>query len=165
MSTKNIGTGMLYVSWVLILAMLAYFFGNWEEDKINPNRKITGTEINGIREIVLERNRYDHYVLNAEINGVSIAFLVDTGATHLVFTEAQALQAGLKKGLPFWVSTANGDIQVFDTTVSHMQMGNIELQGLAASINPHMDGHALLGMSALVDLEWTQKGERLIIRQ
>lgn len=162
---KNTGKAMFCVGWIMCLGMLVWIFGNWEQAKINPNQQIQSSHIDGALEVILQRNSQGHYLLNADVNGTSITFLVDTGASHLVFTESQAKKIGLEPGRPFYVSTANGDIQVRSAEVDRLKIGDIQLYELPASINPHMDGEALLGMSALANLEWTQRGDKLIIRQ
>lgn len=162
---KKAGRAMLYIGWVIFLALLVYIFGNWEEAKINPNQNVQSS-INGeTAEVILQRNSQGHYLLNAKVNGATVTFLVDTGASQLVFTESQARKAGLVAGGSYPVSTANGTIRVMSTEVGSLKIGDIELYQLPAAINPHMDGYALLGMSALVNLEWTQRGDKLIIGQ
>jgi len=156
---------MLFIGWIIFLGLLVQIFGNWEEAKINPNQKLQSS-INGeAAEVVLQRNSQGHYLLNAKVNGATITFLVDTGASQLVFTESQAKKAGLIAGRPYSVSTANGNIQVMSTEVGRLKIGDIELYQLPAAINPHMQGYALLGKSALVNLEWRQSGDKLILRQ
>ena len=47
-----------------------------------------------------------------------------------------------------------------------LQLGDIQLREVAALITPGMEGHeVLLGMSALKQLEFTQKGGTLVLRQ
>ena len=161
---SSMGRGMLYVGWVIVLAILVYIFGNWEKDQINPNRSLDTNYVGDTKEIVLERNNWGHYLLTAQVNGIDVDFLIDTGASHLVFTERQAEKIGLSRGLPFNVSTANGDIRVYSATVNQLRMGDLLLENVRASINPHMNGEALLGMSALANLSWEQRGNLLIIR-
>lgn len=162
---KKIGKTMLYIGWSIFLVMLVYFFGNREEAKINPNQQLQSSSMNGVAEVILQRNSTGHYLLNAKVNGTTITFLVDTGASQLVFTEAQAKKAGLVANRPYSVSTANGTIRVFSTQVDNLKMGEVEMYQVPAAINPHMEGYALLGMSALANLEWRQSGDKLIIRQ
>lgn len=163
--TRKTGRIMLYIGWAIFLLMLTMIFGNWEESRINPNRHPQSSLIDGTAEVILQRNNQGHYLLNAQVNGTTISFLVDTGASQVVFTESQAKKIGLESGFPYYVGTANGDIQVWSTEVGQLNIGDIQLQDIPAAINPHMDGYALLGMSALVNLEWTQSGDRLILRQ
>jgi len=156
---------MLFIGWTIFLLLLIRFFGNWEEAKINPNQNLQSSTIGGATEVALQRNTQGHYLLNAKVNGTTITFLLDTGASQLVFTESQAKRAGLVAGRPYSVSTANGNIRVYATEVGSLEIGEINLYQLPAAINPHMEGYALLGMSALANLEWSQKGDQLIIRQ
>jgi len=63
-------------------------------------------------------------------------------------------------------NTANGQVQVRATRINTLQLGPITLYNLEASINPGMDGNEiLLGMSALKQIEFSQKGKFLTLRQ
>lgn len=158
----KLGRGMLYVGWFIVLAILAYMFSGVEKSKINPNRDL---DQNGSREVVLEQNVYGQYIFTGLANGQAVDFLLDTGASSVVFTEQQAEKLGLKKGTRHRVSTANGEIWVYSTQLDRLQIGSIVLRDVQAEINPHMDVEALLGMTALRDLEWSQRGDSLTIRQ
>ena len=48
------------------------------------------------RETVLERSHGGHFYANAEVNGELVRFLVDTGATGVALTEADAERIGLE---------------------------------------------------------------------
>jgi len=62
--------------------------------------------------------------------------------------------------------TANGTITVHNTTLATLSIGNITLSNVSASINPAMhDLEILLGMSALKDIEFTQRGDQLTLKQ
>ena len=154
---------MLYAGWLIILSLLAYLFGNWEETRINPNRNVETRIVGEQTQVILKRNASGHYLMNSSVNGETITFLVDTGASQLVFTPEQARRAGLSPGNSYYVSTANGNIQVQSTVVDQLNIGDIELRQVPAAINPNMDGFALLGMSALSSLVWRQTGNELLI--
>ncbi|WP_346427727.1 retropepsin-like aspartic protease family protein, partial [Pseudomonas aeruginosa] len=50
--------------------------------------------------------------------------------------------------------------------LDQLQLGDIRLSGVAALIAPGMDGdEVLLGMSALKQLEFTQRDGTLVLRQ
>lgn len=164
LDNKKMGKTMLTIGWIFALIVLTYFLGLWEKDKINPNRQLDTSANNGIAEVRLKQNAQGHYLLNAQVNGHTLTFLLDTGATQVVLTEEQARKTGLKSGLPYTVSTANGNIRVYSTNIGHLKIGEINLYDVEASINPYMDDYGLLGMSALADLEWSQSGETLILR-
>ncbi|MEX5354424.1 TIGR02281 family clan AA aspartic protease, partial [Pseudomonas juntendi] len=64
------------------------------------------------------------------------------------------------------LSTANGRATGWRTRLDRLQLGDIRLSGVAALIVPGMDGdEVLLGMSALKQLEFTQRDGTLVLRQ
>ena len=164
---KSIGKGMLIVSFSLGLMALTIFFDGVLQSQSNPNSEPKFNETdNGIREVVLQRNRQGHYVANGTINGVPVTFLLDTGATDVAIPADIARKAGLKQGYINQAATANGIIQVYSTTLDELQLGNIRLHDIKASITPSMGGETiLLGMSALKQVEFTQRGSNLTLRQ
>ena len=77
-----------------------------------------------------------------------------------------AKELGLQPGAPVQIRTANGTVTGWRTRLGLLQLGDIQLREVAALITPGMEGHeVLLGMSALKQLEFTQKGGTLVLRQ
>jgi aspartyl protease family protein len=63
------------------------------------------------------------------------------------------------------VQTANGRVEVAQTTIARLAIGDIELFDVNANLNPGVkQNEILLGMSALKQLEFSQKGEWLVLR-
>ena len=161
---KRIGQGMWMVAWVLLLGLLYLFFEDTISQQYNPNQNLIAD--NGSAEVVLQRNRAGHYVAPGKINGTDVTFLLDTGATTISIPEAVANKIGLEKGFRSDVSTANGNITVYNSTLDSMQLGGIKLFDIRGHINPYMDGETvLLGMSFMKHLEITQKGNTLTLRR
>jgi len=163
----KIGRGMLIVGWGLGLLILALLFSKILEHNRNPNQHVAGavTE-SGIREVTLQRNRNGHYLAGGQIDGQAVEFLLDTGASDVSVPETVARHLRLREGAPLVYSTANGPITAYNTRLPSLSIGTIELHDIRASINPHMQGKTiLLGMSFLKHLEFTQRGDTLIIRQ
>ncbi len=158
---------MLLVAWVGVLALLTMVFGGWEEKQVNPNQEPNSLRhSDGAIEVILLRNRQGHYVANGTINGVPVTFLLDTGATDVVVPDDIAQAAGLRRGAGARANTAAGIIKVWSTRISDLRLGDIHLQDLPATINPHMNGvGVLLGMSALRQVEFQQSGRELRLRQ
>jgi len=167
MSTKKLGAGMYTIAWIGVLLILIMLFGDWEEKQRNPNQQvISNITENGTRVVSLKRNRYGHYVTSGEINGREVTFLLDTGATDVSIPAGLEKQLALQRGRAVYYSTANGRITAYQTSLNNMRIGDIELHNVRASINPHSrDDAILLGMSALKQLEFTQRGDTLTIRQ
>ena len=164
---KQIGKGMIIIAWVLIFGILVWFFGELEKNKRNPNQSVSTQVLSsGEKEVVLESSTFGHYVASGKINDTEVTFLVDTGASYVSVPERVAKKVGLKKGAEILVSTANGTISVYATTLNEVSIGDIKLYDIKADINPHMEGdEILLGMSFLRDLSITHKGDQLTIRQ
>ncbi len=158
---------MLIGGWVLGLLLLALVFNQLLEQGRNPNRNPTGAvDEAGVREVRLARSRGGHYLAVGQINDQPVEFLLDTGASDVSVPETIARRLGLKRGTPLTYNTANGPITAYHTRLPDLAIGNIVLRDVRASINPHMDGETiLLGMSFLRHLEFTQRGDTLIIRQ
>lgn len=157
---------MIIAAWVLALILMTLFFANWLEGEHNPNQSVQGIRENGISEVVLQRNRQGHYVATGLINDRKVTLMLDTGATVVAVPQHLADELGLVRGQIGYSQTANGTVQVAETTIHTLQLGTIRLQQIPASILPDMgDDTILLGMSFLRDLEFIQRGDQLTIRQ
>ena len=162
---KKFGRGMWIATWLILLLMLAMFFADKEQSWLNPNQAPEYlTTQTGAKEVILQRNRQGHYIVSGSINGKTADFLLDTGATDVVISGNLAKHFGLKRGRASTASTANGFVTVYDTRLSQLTIGNITLHDVNASINPGMDNLILLGMSALKQLEISQRGDTLTLR-
>ena len=157
---------MLFISLAFGLGVLTLFFDSVLSNRNNPNRDpISQTGSDGGISVELLRNPQGHYLVSGFINGASADFLLDTGATDVVMSEQLAKQAMLEAGIPTRAMTANGQVVVYSTSVDSLEIGEIELRGVRASINPTMRGNTvLLGMSALQHIEFTQRGDSLTLR-
>lgn len=165
-TTKKIGLGMSMVASLLFLALLGVFFHRFLEQERNPNRDVSGAVTDGmVREIVLERNRYGHYLAGGRINGQDVEFMVDTGASDVSIPASTGARLGLRAGYPRIYNTANGPITAYTTEIARLELGNIVLHQVPASLNPNAEGPVLLGMSFLKHLEFTQRGDVLVLRQ
>jgi aspartyl protease family protein len=164
---QRLGKGMIYAAWILALILLTLFFNYFIEHQNNPNQApVTQYHQEGYREVTLQRNRSGHYVANGSINNQPVVFFLDTGATTVSIPESVALRLNLQRGTPFQAETANGTVTVYSTIIDNIAIGEIKLHEVRASINPTMRGEEiLLGMSFLKQLEFTQRGDNLTIRQ
>lgn len=157
---------MLALAWIAALALATYWFGNWERQRDNPNRHPASVHGDGYIEVSLASSRGGHYVLDGQINGHSVTFLLDTGASAVAIPRQLADELGLQPGAPVRVRTANGTVNGARTRLDLLQLGDIQLHDVTALIAPGMDNHeVLLGMSALSQLEFTQKDGTLVLRQ
>ncbi len=165
--TNKIGRAFTWLSWIIALGLVAFLFDELLSQQYNPNQSVESNySSRGQVSVKLLQNRYGHYVLNGQINQQPVTFLLDTGATSVSIPAHIADQLYLEPQGSYMVNTANGRIKVYRTTLSTLSIGEITLYNVAANINPGMDSEEiLLGMSALKQVEFSQTGNQLIIRE
>ncbi|MES2546207.1 MAG: TIGR02281 family clan AA aspartic protease [Pseudomonadota bacterium] len=93
-----------------------------------------------------------HFYGNLTINGASLKYVVDTGATSVSMNSGDAKFAKIdyEKGEKITVSTANGDVNAYMVKLNTLKIGTIILNNIDTVV--HEGGsppYVLLGMSAL----------------
>jgi aspartyl protease family protein len=126
-----------------------------------------GTEGAG-GEMIYQRASDGHFHVEAEVDGTIVRFLVDTGASDVVLTKADAERLGFDTAALDYTqvySTANGTVYGAPIRLGAMTVGTIRVDDIRASVNSgEMDG-SLLGMSFLSRLSgFSVEGDRLILR-
>lgn len=160
---SRLGRGMIVVAWLALLGVLWSAFDAYLARRDHPNRNLA-TQAGG-GELVLKRNRAGHYVAPGTINGQAVIFLLDTGATEVSVPAHLGEALGLSPGAAATVMTANGAVTVRATLIDTLGLGPFVLRDVRAHLNPGAgDDQVLLGMSALRYLEFTQRGDTLILR-
>ncbi len=165
--TRQLGKVFIWAAWLILLALLTWFFSGVLDWQRNPNQSLqTRIDAEGVREVMLQRNHFGHYLTSGRINGERVEFMLDTGASDVSIPAAVAETLQLQPGAPRYYQTANGTITAYTTRLDELRIGDILLRDVRASINPAMQGNGiLLGMSVLKRLEFTQRGDTLLLRQ
>jgi aspartyl protease family protein len=160
-----IGKVMIIAAWILLLALLTFFFNDRLDHQRNPNRNLNTVSGTDTPSVQLQRNRFGHYVATGAINGQPVEFMLDTGATDVSIPVAIADKLNLKRGRPAVYQTANGPITAWRTTIADIQLGPLHVGPVTASINPgDSTGAILLGMSFLRELDFSQQGNTLTLK-
>ena len=119
-------------------------------------------------EMVIQAGRNGHFLVTAEVEGVEILFLVDTGASQVILTAEDAERLGHRVDfLEFSerFQTANGEIRGAPLLLSELRIGDLEIEDVRASVIRAPMSTSLLGMSFLSRLEGYEVGkEGLILR-
>jgi aspartyl protease family protein len=105
--------------------------------------------------IVYTANERGHVVLDAAVNGAPVRMLVDTGASLVTLTPADARAAGINPaGLAFsgHVQTANGTARMAPVILREIRIGQLLIYDVPASVLEHLNV-SLLGMSFLSRLQ------------
>ncbi|MEH8019081.1 TIGR02281 family clan AA aspartic protease [Rheinheimera muenzenbergensis] len=165
--TNRYGKTFAIIAWLIVMVMLYLFFQDTIDKQLNPNQQLHSVQgSTGETRTVLIRNKSGHYVGTALLNNQPADFMLDTGATTVAIAADSAEKLGLPFGAPMQVSTANGLTTAWRSRIDRLQLGDIVLYDIPASIVPNLTGtEILLGMSALKQLEFHQQGNQLTLIQ
>jgi clan AA aspartic protease (TIGR02281 family) len=139
-----------------------------ESDEIEESEESDDGDESEGWEHVVEAGPHGHFVIDAVVDGVSLTFLVDTGASEIVLTLDDARQLGfLPHSLEFSqrFRTANGEVRGAPVRLRELRIGQFSLYDLDASVNEAPLAISLLGMSFLDRLDgYRVEDGRLILR-
>lgn len=110
-------------------------------------------------------DRSGHFFADGLINGTSVRFLVDTGATVIAMNSVTANRIGidyLKNGRPGMASTPAGYVHTYNISLDSVQVGGITLYNVDGSVIEGNDPReALLGMSFLGQLDMKRDSNKM----
>jgi aspartyl protease family protein len=116
--------------------------------------------------VTLAADARGHFVVDGQVNGAHVRFLVDTGATFVSLPASDAARLGIDlRGARRGISqTANGPVTVYRTTLESVSIGGVTIYNVEASIHDSRGlDIALLGMSFLNRTEMRRDGGSLTL--
>lgn len=156
--------------WALIIAGIAVFYlyrsdlGTRFMSAIDPSGVMVTSE-----GMMLHRAQDGHFWLRADVNGVPVRFMIDTGASNVVLSPEDARRVGIYTGLLDFsgiASTANGNVKFARATVSQVNVGDAVFYDVPVTVNGADMQGSLLGMSVLRHFGSIEfRGDTLILRQ
>lgn len=116
-------------------------------------------------DIVMLADPAGHFSTNGQINGKPVRFLVDTGATVIALSEAEAQRLGLlyKQGAPVRVKTANGELVGHQLQLGTVRIGEHVSHGVDAVVLPASVPYILLGNSFLSRFDMRRESDRMVL--
>lgn len=136
--------------WALIFVGVVAAYGLWSDirDDVAPRQSFLAGE----GRIAVPRSPDGHYYLTLRIDDTPVRFVVDTGATDMVLSQADARRVGIDtKGIAYLgrAETANGTVTTAGVTLGEVRLGDVTDRNFRARVNGgEMDG-SLLGMTYL----------------
>lgn len=113
--------------------------------------------------LVLQRALDGHFHWPGRVNGRTIEFLVDTGATRTALPGPLAQSLGLTPEREVRSATAGGMAVGYEARVDLMLEGGVAVNRLRITVLPDL-GSPLLGMDVLGRLHFTQQDGRLTVQ-
>lgn len=115
--------------------------------------------------IVLTAGSGGHFVTQGSINGRSVRFLVDTGATTIAMSQAEAERIGLKyKGGQLGsASTANGQVMMYRTKLDSVRINDVQVFNVDAAVLVAPMDMVLLGNSFLTRFQMKRENNLLTL--
>jgi aspartyl protease family protein len=122
---------------------------------------------NSGKRVVLAVDGNGHFVDLGTINGKSIKYMVDTGASTVAIGRADADRIGLKylTGQPIRMWTANGMGQAWRVKLDSLGIGDIQVQGVEAVVTSEPMPYILLGNSFLKGFQMTRTNDQMVLEK
>jgi aspartyl protease family protein len=140
--------------------------GKQQRLKLGEGIYSTATLPSGNATVTLSPDRKGHFITTGTINGASMNFLVDTGATMVSMGLEDARRAGVNylEGVRGQSQTANGVTPIYRVKLGSVKLGDITLNDVDGVVHEKSSlPVVLLGMSFLGQLEMRREGKSLTL--
>lgn len=121
-----------------------------------PGSAVEVSTSNGTREVIIHRGMGGHFQAPVDVNGQPVSMLVDTGASTVVLSHADAERIGIdpqQLAYTVTVQTANGRASAAPIRLSEISIGPVVRRDIRALVTePGRLEQSLLGMSFLSTL-------------
>lgn len=159
------------LAWLLIFAAVFAVIALWD-DFAALGRRLVGEASGDSRAVVsgetvrVRMAEDGHFWIDGKVNGKSVRFLVDSGATRTAIAADTARGAGVEpsSAFPAILDTANGRITVQRARVARLEAGPIVREDVPVFVSEAFGDTNVLGMNFLSSLDrWEVEGQWLIL--
>ena len=108
-----------------------------------------------------------HFFTDGFVNGHSVKFMVDTGASAIAIGRFDADRLGLdykNRGTPVQMGTANGVVTGQRITIAQLRIGEVLVHDIEAVIGPNMP-FALLGNNFLSRFNMQRNNDMMVLEK
>ncbi|MBL8348366.1 MAG: retroviral-like aspartic protease family protein [Rubrivivax sp.] len=126
-----------------------------------PSRLGTAAAPGAGREIVIPVGPGGHFLTEGAINGRSVRFMVDTGATLVALSRAEATRIGLdlRGARAVQTQTAGGVAAAQMLPLQRVRIGEVEIYDVMALVTEAQMPYILLGNSFLDRFQWRREND------
>lgn len=134
---------------------------------LNMGQSFSGQPGDSRASVSLTADVRGHFIAGGSLNSYPVSFLVDTGATSIAISGADARRMGLdyKGGRGSAVNTAAGVIPAWRVTFNTVKIGAITLNQVEGIVVESGLNTPLLGMSFLNRMEMKRDGQTMTLTQ
>lgn len=137
-------------------------WGDLQRQIVPGAARISATEID------IPVSEDGHFYVNVAVNGAPILFVIDTGATGIALTRADARLAGIDTGALVFTGqsqTANGMVPTASLRLDSVVLGNFRDRNVPAVVIGGNLDVSLLGMDYLSRYEVTFTRDRIVLKR
>ena len=136
--------------WVLIFLAAVIIFGFKEQlqRQLFPSQSVMISD----DIISLTRARDGHFYADMLVNGVSVEFVIDTGASDIVLATQDAENAGISLDQLMYLGiaeTANGEVRTAQVTLDTLEFSGMRDRNVRVYVSEGQMSISLLGMAYL----------------
>jgi aspartyl protease family protein len=121
----------------------------------------------GGNRIVLPADSRGHFMTQGAINGRAVTFMLDTGATSIALSAADAQRIGLdySKGQRVQMNTANGVSSGYKLRLQSVRVGDVEVYDVEAIVSPQPMPFVLLGNSFINRFSMRRDADQMVLEK
>lgn len=126
-----------------------------------------GAAVSERQSVSLTADARGHFAASGSLNGYPVSFLIDTGATAIAISAAEAKRIGLdyKAGQAAGVNTAAGLVPAWRVKFNTVKVGGISVSQVDGLVVESGLSVPLLGMSFLNRMEMRRDGQTMTLTQ
>ena len=127
----------------------------------------SGAAAGGGNRIVINVGSGGHFMVGGRINNQQVQFIVDTGASSVSMSEAEAKRIGLayKEGRLGTANTANGAVTVWQVKLASVKIGDVEVHEVDATVLPAAMPYILLGNTFLTRFQMKRENDLMVLER
>lgn len=121
----------------------------------------------GGQRVVLTADPSGHFLPDGQINGKAVKFVVDTGATTVALSAAEAQRINLRyeQGQRIQMATANGVSSAYRVRLDAVRVGDVVAYDVEAVVSPQPMPFVLLGNSFLKRFQMQKTNDQLTLEK
>lgn len=150
--SKSLEYAVIWLAVIVLLVTAYSFHGGVAYNRFVAELLPDRVQVGAGGTLSVRASQDGHFHIEADVNGVPVGFMVDTGASDIVLSPRDAQRAGFPVETLNYsrtYRTANGMVSGAPVMIDTLAVGPVTLRHVPASVNGAAMDESLLGMSFL----------------